>query len=122
MALGASAGSVRGLIVRQGMTPAVIGLVAGLLGAYFLTEVMQKILFGVEPTDPATFAGVAAFLAAIALLASYLPARRATRVAPTEALRYDSPRFEAATNGLTRTLQRRPVGRGPFRLTSLARR
>ena len=89
MALGASAGSVRGLIVRQGMMPAVIGLVAGLLGAYFLTELMQKILFGVEHTDPATFGGVAAFLAAVALFASYLPARRATRVAPTEALRYD---------------------------------
>ena len=89
MALGASAGSVRSLIVRQGMTPAVIGLVAGLLGAFFLTELMQKLLFGVEHTDPATFAGVATFLAAVALGASYLPARRATRVAPTEALRYD---------------------------------
>jgi predicted permease len=89
MALGASAGSVRGLIVRQGMMPAAIGLAAGLLGAYFLTELMQKILFGVEHTDPATFVGVAAFLAAVALGASYLPARRATRVAPTEALRYD---------------------------------
>ena len=89
MALGASARSVRALIVRQGMMPAIIGLAAGLLGAYFLTELMQKILFGVEPTDPATFVGVAAFLAAVALGASYLPARRATRVAPTEALRYD---------------------------------
>jgi predicted permease len=89
MALGASVGSVRALIVRQGMMPAIIGLAAGLLGAYFLTELMQKILFGVEHTDPATFVGVAAFLAAVALGASYLPARRATRVAPTEALRYD---------------------------------
>ena len=89
MALGASAPSVRRLIVRQGMTPAIIGLVAGLLGAYFLTELMQKLLFGVEHTDPATFLGVAAFLGAVALGASYLPARRATRVAPTEALRYD---------------------------------
>jgi putative ABC transport system permease protein len=89
MALGASAQSVRGLIVRQGMTPAILGLVAGLVGAYFLTALMQKILFGVEHTDPTTFVGVAAFLAGVALLASYLPARRATRVAPTEALRYD---------------------------------
>ena len=89
MALGASARSVRGLIVRQGMMPAIIGLGVGLLGAFFLTELMQKILFGVEHTDPATFLGVAAFLAAVALGASYLPARRATRVAPTEALHYD---------------------------------
>ena len=89
MALGASAGSVRRLIVRQGMRPAGIGLVVGLLGAYFLTELMQKLLFGVQHTDPTTFFGVAAFLGVVAFGASYLPARRATRVAPTEALRYD---------------------------------
>jgi predicted permease len=89
MALGASAASVRRLIVMQGMTPAVGGLAIGLVGAYFGTRIMEKLLFGVEPTDPVTFAAVSVFLAGIALLASYIPSRRATRVAPTEALRYD---------------------------------
>ena len=89
MALGASAANVQRLIVGQGMTPAVGGLVLGLVGAYFGTRLMEKLLFGVQPTDALTFAVVAVFLTAIALLASYIPSRRATRVAPTEALRYD---------------------------------
>jgi putative ABC transport system permease protein len=89
MALGASAGSVRRLIVRQGMTPALIGVVLGLGGAYYLTRLMEKLLFGVQPGDPATFAMVALFLGVVAFIASVVPASRATRVAPTEALRYD---------------------------------
>jgi putative ABC transport system permease protein len=89
MALGANAGDVRRLIVRQGMTPAVLGLGAGLVGAWWLTVLMEKLLFGVAPRDPLTFATVAAFLFAVALIACYSPARRATIVAPTEALRYD---------------------------------
>ena len=89
MALGADAGKVRWLIVRQGMTPAVVGLVIGLGGALAVTGLMEKLLFGIAPNDPATFTVVALFLAAIAFLASYVPARRATLVAPTEALRYD---------------------------------
>ncbi|HYC53108.1 MAG TPA: ABC transporter permease [Gemmatimonadaceae bacterium] len=89
MALGASAGVVRRLIVRQGMTPAIIGVAVGLAGAFYLTRLMEKLLFGVAPSDPATFAMVAIFLAMVAFLASFVPARRATRVAPTEALRYD---------------------------------
>ena len=89
MALGASAGSVRGLIVRQGMTPAVFGLAVGLVGAFFVTGLLEKLLFGVQPTDPTTFAFVAVFLGLVAFLASFVPARRATRVAPTEALRSD---------------------------------
>ena len=89
MALGANARDVRSLIVRQGMSPAIAGLGVGLVGAYFATRLMQKLLFGVEPTDPVTFGVVGVFLATIAFLASYLPARRATRVAPTEALRYE---------------------------------
>ena len=89
MALGATARDVRRLIVRQGMTPAVIGLGVGLLGAWWLTVLMEKLLFGVAPRDPLTFASVALFLFAIAWLACYVPARRATIVAPTEALRYD---------------------------------
>jgi hypothetical protein len=86
---GASSGSVRRLIVRQGMKPAMIGLGVGLVGAYWGTRLMTKLLFGIAPTDPATFAVVAVFLSSVAFLASYVPARRATRVAPTEALRFD---------------------------------
>jgi putative ABC transport system permease protein len=89
MALGADAGRVRRLIVRQGMTPALMGLGLGLGGAFLLTGLMEKLLFGVQSKDPLTFVLVGAFLTTIAFLASYLPARRATRVAPTEALRYD---------------------------------
>ena len=89
MALGANARNVQSLIVRQGMSPAVGGLAIGLVGAFFATRLMQKLLFGVEPSDPMTFGVVGVFLATIAFLASYLPARRATRVAPTEALRYE---------------------------------
>jgi putative ABC transport system permease protein len=89
MALGANAGDVRNLIVRQGMTPAVIGLGVGLVGAFWLTILMEKLLFGVAPRDPLTFASVSVFLFAIALIACYVPARRATIVAPTECLRYD---------------------------------
>ena len=89
MALGANARDVRGLIVRQGMTPVVIGLVAGLAGAFWVTTLMEKLLYGVAPRDPLTFATVALFLSVVALIACYAPARRATVVAPTEALRYD---------------------------------
>lgn len=89
IALGANASRVRRLIVRQGMTPALLGLVLGLVGAAFATKLMAKLLFGVQPTDALTFAVVGVFLAAVAFVASYVPAVRATRVAPTEALRYD---------------------------------
>jgi ABC-type antimicrobial peptide transport system permease subunit len=66
-----------------------IGLAIGLVGAAFGTKLMENLLFGVQPTDTLTFVFVAAFLAAVAFVASYVPAVRATRVAPTEALRYD---------------------------------
>jgi putative ABC transport system permease protein len=89
MALGASAGNVRRLIVRQGMTPAIVGLVLGLGGAFWATRLMERLLYGVTPTDPVTFVSVTAFLGIVAFLASYVPARRATLVAPTEALRYE---------------------------------
>jgi len=89
MALGASAGNVRRLIVRQGMTPAIVGLVLGLGGAFWATRLMERLLYGVTPSDPVTFVSVTAFLGFVAFLASYVPARRATRVAPTEALRYE---------------------------------
>jgi putative ABC transport system permease protein len=87
MALGAREGSVIGLIVRQAMILVVGGIAAGTLAALFLSQTMTKMLFDVAPTDPTTFAAVAGVLLAVALFASYLPARRATRVDPVIALR-----------------------------------
>ena len=89
MALGAQPGDVRGLVVRQGLRLALMGVVLGLLCAVGLTRLMTSLLYGVSPTDPATFAAVAAGLIAVALLASYIPARRATKVEPMTALRYE---------------------------------
>jgi ABC-type antimicrobial peptide transport system permease subunit len=87
MALGAEAGQVMGMVVRQGAVLAVMGIVAGLGLAYGLTRLMSSILFNVSPTDPLTFGTVAGGLLAVALLASYLPARRAAKVDPIVALR-----------------------------------
>jgi putative ABC transport system permease protein len=87
MALGAQEATVVTLVVRQALMLVLTGVVAGTLAALFLSQTMTKMLFDVAPTDPATFGGVAALLVAIALLASYLPARRAARVDPIVALR-----------------------------------
>jgi predicted permease len=87
IALGAQRGNIVKLVVRQGMALAGIGIVAGLIGAVVLTRVMASLLFGVSATDPVTFASVTVILSAIAMLASYVPARRATRVDPMVALR-----------------------------------
>jgi predicted permease len=87
IALGASRGSILGLVVRQGMTLAGAGIGAGLAGAFALTRVISALLFQVSATDIATFSLVALFVAGIALLASYVPAWRATRVDPLVALR-----------------------------------
>jgi len=87
IALGASRGSILNMVVRQGMSMAAAGIAAGLLGALALTRVMASLLFGVGATDAVTFSGVPLFLAGIALLASYIPAWRATRVDPLIALR-----------------------------------
>lgn len=87
MALGANRADVLRLVVRQGMTMAVIGLVLGLIGAFLVSRVLIGMLYGVSPTDPLTFTGVSIVLLSVALLACVIPARRATRVDPIVALR-----------------------------------
>jgi putative ABC transport system permease protein len=89
MALGAQARDVRGMVVKQGMTLAGLGIVIGLAGALALSRLLTALLFGVKPNDPLTFAAIGALLALIALLACWFPARRATRVDPLVALRYE---------------------------------
>jgi len=87
IALGAGSSTVTGMVLRQGLLLAVIGVVLGLAAAYGLTRLMESLLFGVSALDPITYATVAVCLMAVALLASYLPARRAARVDPMQALR-----------------------------------
>jgi putative ABC transport system permease protein len=87
MALGAARGRVLRLVIGQGMALAVIGIAIGLVGAFALTRLLANQLYSITPTDPATFVGVGFLLAAIALLATLLPALRATRVDPVVALR-----------------------------------
>jgi putative ABC transport system permease protein len=87
MALGAQIRDVLRLVVFEGMKPAVAGMLIGLTGALLLGRVLAKLVFGVKTTDPATFAAVSILLLAVALLATAVPAYRATRVDPMRTLR-----------------------------------
>jgi putative ABC transport system permease protein len=87
LALGARAAQVRGAVLRDGMLLALTGLAAGLLSAALLTRAARSVLYAVSPLDPITYAAVAAALAAVAGLASWAPARRASNFEPNEVLR-----------------------------------
>ena len=89
IALGAGTGPLLRLVVGQGLLLAGIGVTIGLAASFGVTRVMSSLLYGVKATDLATFATVAAVLSAVAALACYIPARRATRVDPIVALRHD---------------------------------
>jgi putative ABC transport system permease protein len=89
MALGARVPDEMKLVIGQGMLPVIIGVGLGLAGAFIATRLMSSLLFGVSATDPVTFAGVSIVLASVALLACAIPARRAARVSPIDALRYE---------------------------------
>jgi putative ABC transport system permease protein len=89
MALGARARDVLLLVIRQGLALVLVGVVLGLLGALALTRVLSSLLFGVSATDPMTFAAIALLLLAVSWVACYIPARRAARVDPLIAMRYD---------------------------------
>ena len=89
MALGACTRDVLRLVIRQGMTLVAVGIAIGIAGSFALTRVLTKFLYQVTATDPATFVAISLLLALIAFLACYVPARRATKVNPLEALRYE---------------------------------
>jgi ABC-type antimicrobial peptide transport system permease subunit len=87
MALGAQRSHVLRLVVKQGLTLTLLGVAAGVVGALVLTRVISNLLFNINATDPATFAAVVFFLIVVALVACWLPARRAARTDPMAALR-----------------------------------
>ncbi|HYL47446.1 MAG TPA: FtsX-like permease family protein [Candidatus Limnocylindrales bacterium] len=89
LALGAQPGEVLKLVIEQGVKLAGLGIVVGGVGAFALTRMMRSLLFGIAPADPLTFAGVALLLLLVAIAACYVPARRAMRVDPMTALRYE---------------------------------
>ena len=89
MALGAQLADLRTMVLRQGMLPVVLGLAAGVFASLLLGRLVAGLLFGVRAFDPLTFTCVAAVIIIVALVACYIPARRATRVDPMIALRYE---------------------------------
>jgi len=89
LALGASRSNVLRIVLRQGLGLPIVGAAVGLVCALIVSHLMASLLYGVRPTDPATFAGVTLLLMGVALLACYVPARRAMRVDPMVALRYE---------------------------------
>jgi putative ABC transport system permease protein len=89
VAMGARPGEVQALVVRQGMSVAAIGVTLGLAGSLAAARLLRRLLFGIGPADLPAFAAAVALLSAVAVLACYVPARRAARVDPMVALRYE---------------------------------
>ena len=89
LALGAQRGDILRMVMRQGLGLAIAGAAVGLICALIVSQLMAGLLYGVRPTDPLTFAGVALLLIGVALLACYIPARRAIHVDPLVALRHE---------------------------------
>ena len=89
IALGSSPAQIKSLVVASGIRTALVGLLAGMAGAIGLASALKSFLYGVGPMDPAVIAGVVALLLSVVFVANYVPARRATRTDPIQALRYD---------------------------------
>jgi len=87
VALGARAADIVRLVVRQGIQLVLIGVIVGGIAAIFATRLLTGLLYGTKPTDPVTFAGMVLALALVAIVASYLPARRASKAEPMDVLR-----------------------------------
>lgn len=87
MALGAGRGQVLRMVVGQSLVPALAGVAAGVAGALLLGRFLQSLFYGIEATDPATFAAMAGLLLGVAIVACWIPALRATRIDPLEAVR-----------------------------------